>query len=1270
MRPNDFSRRWLLHALCMIGLWLASAEVSAYHFPWDQGHDVFIPEEPPLPCDDCNQCNSTGSPFIPASGAYIAHYTDISIPGPVALEITRTYHSLDGHSGLLGHGWMFTYGAKLIEVTDGASKFVIIRRPDGQRDRFYENSDGTYNNAPGVFDTLIKSSETWQLIQKNGTVLTFDEPGNLLEIDFRTLHRVFLTYNVAGALTSVTDDYGRSLQITLGVNGKIKAIIDPAGRQTEYAYDGNGYLISVTDPRGAVTRYSYDNEGNMAAITSPSGDTIASIAYDSHGRVSKYANEGVTHFLSYPSAGKVVETSARGTRTLFYNEHANITNKIDFLGNTERFGFDSQYNLTRVVDKNGNATFYNYDANGNIIKKTDPLGIVTTYEYDPVFNQVTKAVEPGRTNVFSYDAQGNVTEHTVSVENSSRSWRYTYDTAGQLVTSDGPRTDTSDVMSFDYDGFGNVISVTDPLGGLTTMRYNEVGQITEMVEPNGVITTYAYDEAGNEITRVVAGETTTTSYNAMNLPEVVTLPSGQTTTYRYDAFGRTTAIVDTDNNRLQYTLDSYGNALREEMYNHADELVQTRSFEYDALGRMIKETGAAGQVTAYSYDPNGNRIMVTDPLGRVVRSRYDALNRLTHVTDQAGGATLYVYDALGSLVSVSDPLGNATRYGPDGFGDVKWEESPEAGRREFNHDDFGNIVAETDAIGHTTQYKYNAANLLTRKVFSDTTSETRTYAAGPLGQSLLSSIVSPQATLQWTYDPHGRTVTMTQTVAGVSHRVSYVYDDRGRVATLTYPSGALLRFTYSEGGEIVGLSIGNATLLSSVVYRPFGVAKEWTWGNGSANHRVFDFDGNLIRFSLAALSLTMIYDAAGRITELQGDTLKEFSYDSLDRLTGYRTAVQQHAYSYDANGNRIVYNDSEQTTLYTYDAHSSRLTTRAREGGDATESYAYDAAGNVVADSTRSFAYDAGGRMTQVTSSSGTTAYRYNPLGQRVSKSAPGSDAVTEIYVYDDLGRMLGVYAETGAAIMEIVYLQNTPVAVITGANDIYYIYADQIDTPRVITDTGDEVVWRWDSDPFGIGLPDDDPDNDGSIFTCNLRFPGQYFDKESELHYNYLRDYDPSLGRYLQTDPIGLEGGLNAYVYANGNPISSYDPTGEVAPAAAVALRVAIAAAWRGLQRAVARCAGNPVCKCKALYSAYKYGVCWIGCWRCNVVSPACCAVTTMETSAAGACVALRAAYIKSKCDKWIPTTANHPGQLQEATSALANCSAKAARMCTCLLP
>ncbi|MBS4098809.1 MAG: RHS domain-containing protein, partial [Sulfuricella sp.] len=167
--------------------------------------------------------------------------------------------------------------------------------------------------------------------------------------------------------------------------------------------------------------------------------------------------------------------------------------------------------------------------------------------------------------------------------------------------------------------------------------------------------------------------------------------------------------------------------------------------------------------------------------------------------------------------------------------------------------------------------------------------------------------------------------------------------------------------------------------------------------------------------------------------------------------------------------------------------------------------------------------------------------YRYNAFGQRVSKVA---GSTTTYYVYDDSGLLLGEYNSTGAAVQEFVWLDGLPAMILTSTAN-YYVHPDHLGTPRLVYNAAGTVIWRWNSDPFGATPANEDPDGNGVKFTFNLRFPGQYFDKESNLHYNYFRDYDPSIGRYVQGDPIGLKGGMNVYGYVGGNPLSFVDPYG-----------------------------------------------------------------------------------------------------------------------------
>ncbi|CAN7591582.1 polymorphic toxin type 44 domain-containing protein [Pseudoduganella sp. LjRoot289] len=161
-----------------------------------------------------------------------------------------------------------------------------------------------------------------------------------------------------------------------------------------------------------------------------------------------------------------------------------------------------------------------------------------------------------------------------------------------------------------------------------------------------------------------------------------------------------------------------------------------------------------------------------------------------------------------------------------------------------------------------------------------------------------------------------------------------------------------------------------------------------------------------------------------------------------------------------------------------------------------------------------------------------------------VATSAPFSLALTNVAA--------GTYSIVAKATVENpenpVLVSAPTMLTVTGSvasgASVYYIQTDQLNTPRAITDQANALVWKWDSDPFGMLPPNETPVS-STRFTFNPRFPGQYFEKETNLHHNYYRDYEPLTGRYLQSDPIGLGGGINTYGYVSSNPLTSYDPMG-----------------------------------------------------------------------------------------------------------------------------
>lgn len=307
--------------------------------------------------------------------------------------------------------------------------------------------------------------------------------------------------------------------------------------------------------------------------------------------------------------------------------------------------------------------------------------------------------------------------------------------------------------------------------------------------------------------------------------------------------------------------------------------------------------------------------------------------------------------------------------------------------------------------------------------------------------------------------------------------------------------------------------------------------------NGEITQRSYNQDRQLTQQTLADIIRSLVYDPIGNILSIDdGFNLHGYGYDPMSRLSSATANHYDLLYSYDKNGNRLTEEDANNNlTDYLYNPINNQLTDKQ---GATVKSYQYDLAGNMLNDSLHTFSYDARNQLVAI---AGIASYTYNGLGQRVSKN---TNNIQTHYVYDKNARLIGEYNATGQAIAETVYLFGQPIVVLKGT-EAYNIHTDHLGTPRKISNQTANIIWQWQDKPFGDSNVNQDPDGDGVAFEYNLRFAGQYFDAETGLHYNYFRYYDPQTGRYITSDPIGLQGGLNTYLYALANPINFNDPLG-----------------------------------------------------------------------------------------------------------------------------
>jgi RHS repeat-associated protein len=1128
-------------------------------------------------------CGNEGNPINAATADKFARETDYH---GADLTFTRTYHSQTLESGhKLGIGWTHNYASRLI-LSSGTP--IQLNRPDGFHEPLNVLSGTHVISDTGSGIQGKKVGAEWVLYLNNGAREIYDVTGKLLRLIDPSGKVTTLNYT-NGLLTSVVGPFGHSLQFAYS-DGRISQVTTPAGQPIIFAYDTQRNISQVTYPGGATRIYHYENTSfpnHLTGITDESGIRFATYGYDTTGRaISTELAGGVNlHTLDYQTNSTVV-TNPSGALTTYSFTTTNLARQItsrSVAGLTTSYTIpaastDFQRRATEQTDPAGTITKFAYNQN-HLTSKIEAFGTprarTTSYLYRSADEDLpTQVDEPGRRTTITYDSYANVLTRTITdltvTPNESRTWTYTYNSYGQVLTEDGPRTDVSDVTTYTYytcttgAQCGKLNTIENALGHVTTYNaYNAHGQPTQITDPNGLVTGLAYDArqrltdrcTGSTLPGCASGELTHLDYWPTGLLKKVTNPDGSFIEYTYDAAHRLTEIRDGALNKVVYTLDNAGNRTAENTYDPGNALRRTHTRVFNTLNQLWKDVNAAGTAnvtTVFGYDNNGNPTTTNAPLSRNSTSLYDELNRLKQITDPASGITLFGYDANDNLTSVTDPRSLVTSYTYTGFGDLKTQTSPDTGLTTNTYDSGGNLDTSTDSRGAITDYVYDAANRVTSASFTlgGVTDQTLTYTydTGTNQKGHLTAASDANHSLAWSYDAQGRITGKGQTTGGVTLSMGYGYNVAGQLASTVLPSGSTITYGYNSNGQVTSLTLdGSTTILNAITYDPFGPITSWIWGNSTVANRAFDTDGKITQVDNAngASLKTYGYDDAFRITgitDVGSSALSwTYGYDNLDRLNSAASTGTTQGWTYDANGNRLTQTGTTPST-YTNSGTSNRVSSIA---GSLPRTYAYDNAGNTLSYAGATFSYNNRGRMATASNGGVTATYTYNALGQRIQRTAA---SVTTLYAYDEAGHLAGEYTSTGALIQETVWLGDVPVATLRpnggGGVILYYVHADHLNAPRLVTDTSNNIRWSWASDPFGTSIPNENPSSLG-VFSYILRFPGQQFDAVVELHYNYFRDYDPRVGRYVQSDPIGIEDDLNTYAYVHSRSLSEIDPFG-----------------------------------------------------------------------------------------------------------------------------
>jgi RHS repeat-associated protein len=1055
----------------------------------------------------------------------------------------------------------------------------------------WEDSFGNWIEYDGVNGRALRYGDRNEV----AVSFSYNANGNLDGVydhfDARVLsfqYQTFAPQNIE-RLVAVSDTTNRSVQYFWSSNGnRLDRVVDVRGNQWSYQYNTSNILEKIVDPEGrqkiiTIGRtggvesvvmaepgatdgvgmtYSYDYDPakiEFTAIRRATGGREESVTYDKNGYIVRQDANGTTLYTVEiePGARKRTRTEHSGNQTITeFDERGNLI-KQTFADSTFKEVTYNKYSLPlRFVDENGTVTLNEYDARGNVVRITEAVGTaaerVTEYGYDQ-YGQMTlmRSVGDARTATaelaYTYDDVGNV-ETVTDPEGGVTS--YTYDVMGNVLTQIDRR---GKLWSATYDASGNVLTVTDPLDHVVTFIYDRVGNLTRAIDPAEFETEYQYDARDNvlEVTDQLGGVFTSVfddnDYLIGNVDE-----SGHVETLEFDFAGRPLRQVDGASNTTAFgyqdkNVSSNGFYFQTNRISHP---TFDRVLQYDRRERLIQDTvlldGSNPLVTDFQYDRTGLAIRQTDPNGASTDLNRDALGRVISVSDASGATAFAEFDDRDNLVSVTDHLGNVNRLEYDRNDRVVAKILPLGQRTEYAYDRSGNLTSVIDPLDRKITYAYDDADrLVATQEFAtsaDTTpAKTVTYAYE--ARDLLTAWDDGQASGTLVYDELARLTSETVDFGPFSLTYSMTYNANGTVDTFTDADGSTYRYLYDGANKPMGLVIPSVGMIAvnsfewyapTKITLPGGTTREYEHTGLLQPATITVKDPGLNVVSQFAMTYDGVRNVLTKESEFGTST---YLYDGVYRLTNAANSQQgDQSYDLDAIGNRIRQNAAPDT--WQYDDNNRLLST-------GTITYSYDDNGNLrerdEGGSITRYVYDIGNRLIRVETGSGAiiAAYGYDPFDRRLWKDTGGTRTY---FLYSDAG-LIGEYTSAGTQTRAYGYMPGSewttePVYLKSGSAYHFY-HNDQIGAPYKLTDISGNVSWSAYLDPFGnANILQDDIEN-------NLRFPGQYFDAETGLSYNWHRYYDASIGRYITADPIGLEAGVNFYAYANANPLNLIDPYG-----------------------------------------------------------------------------------------------------------------------------
>jgi RHS repeat-associated protein len=826
--------------------------------------------------------------------------------------------------------------------------------------------------------------------------------------------------------------------------------------------------------------------------------------------------QDVTSFVYYP-VDATVPALDRGKLAATKNAAGHITH----FENYDVFG-----NATRIVDPNGVATEITADVLGRVLTSTtkgvtgcdttaDPLcasDITSTRTYSPVTGPLASEERPGGggVTIYTYDARGRA--KTISRGPTATDLRerveYTYDalngkkSSERMLAYEQSAWVEKRLDSFTYDIDARLQTITHADNTAVHYTYEPDGKVATLRDENHAAanTSYNYDPAGR----------------LSSVSQTLTSAAGGAvaTTYAYDGHGNLTAVTDPNGNVTEYVYDDFGQLLSQE-----SPVSGTTLYEYDASGQLTETTDANNAVTTRTYDALGR------PLTSVSARAGKSTETITWTYDDTASGRF----AIGRLASMIDPAGT-TAYHYDRRGFLRKEDRTFAGSTgtyttAFIHSAAGDRASVRYPSAVTVNYQYDYAS---RPTSAATAQATLVSSATYLPFGPATSIVYGNGTTQTM--PHDNRYRMLENKlvgpTGTIAEYDYTWDDAGNVTAITDAVDATFNraFAYDDLNRLITANTGTSL-----------------WSTGSYS---YDVMGNMLSSKIGDPTLSILAQEAyftysgttPKVATVRNNNLVdtgELVTAGNPRLRLSRNAVGYHTVSYDATGNELSY-----VAGRSYSARN--LLEWVQENGETPNDvhrleYRYDGRGVRV--------------IRSETQSGGAKATRYSTYSPEFQLLSVTKDDIPNVWGANRIATNAVL-----AAKYDFVWFAGRPLAQISSdyTDGPHWYFTDHLGTPILQTNTSGAVIWRVEYEPYGqiwrTRVPEPVEEGPTPNIDQPLRFPGQEAAMSwegTEERYNIFRWYRAGWGRYTQSDPKGIKGGLNLYAYVLGNPLTYVDPLG-----------------------------------------------------------------------------------------------------------------------------